>query len=203
MLSIFGSRLRELRAEMGETQEDIAKILGKSIGAISKYEMGERQPGLDDIANLVKYFNTTSDYMLGLSNVRLNVENIGENIRIIMSGRSADKFVADVAEKTGKQIVAEKMESYAAGKSLPTVEDLKALAAFAGVEPSFFLKNPEKVMNKEYSCKEMEELDRFEKTQLFKRVLRLAINILRYQLDVEPFEKFVQSMVQLKGADPE
>lgn len=62
----FAERLRELRIEKGLSQNELAKELGLSHAAISRWESDLRQPAASAIIMLAKYFGVTSDYLLGL-----------------------------------------------------------------------------------------------------------------------------------------
>ena len=66
----FGERLRELRIENGLTQLQLAQILGISKSNISKYEAGNVEPNLDIITNVAIQFCVSTDYLLGLSDVK-------------------------------------------------------------------------------------------------------------------------------------
>ncbi|MDE6059753.1 MAG: helix-turn-helix domain-containing protein [Clostridia bacterium] len=63
----FIERLKELRLEKGLTLVQLAKETGISHGAIGFWESGKRVPNALAIITLAKYFNVTSDYLLGLS----------------------------------------------------------------------------------------------------------------------------------------
>ena len=64
------NRLKQLREEKELKQEDIAKLLHLEIAAISKFETG-RVPLKDEyIKILCNFFDVSSDYLLGLSDVR-------------------------------------------------------------------------------------------------------------------------------------
>ncbi len=65
----FGSRLKFLRKENRLSQSDLAKSLGISTNAISQYETNKRFPDQEGLINICKYFNITSDYLLGLSDI--------------------------------------------------------------------------------------------------------------------------------------
>lgn len=58
-------RLKVLRKEKQLTQKDLADILEVSPKAISFYELGERQPSNEMLLKLAKYFNVSTDYLLG------------------------------------------------------------------------------------------------------------------------------------------
>jgi transcriptional regulator with XRE-family HTH domain len=64
-MSIFSERLRSLRSRRGQTQEELGKLVGKSREAICKYEIGDREPDLNALDELAKYFGVTTDYILG------------------------------------------------------------------------------------------------------------------------------------------
>lgn len=61
----FGQRLKELRKRKGLYQEDIALILGVTRQAISQYERGEREPGIEILEILADFFNVDMNYLLG------------------------------------------------------------------------------------------------------------------------------------------
>ena len=61
-------RLREIRKSKGISQMKLTLDLNKSQNTISRYEIGEREPGLDELINIADYFNISIDYLLGRSN---------------------------------------------------------------------------------------------------------------------------------------
>jgi len=63
-------RLKQLRLEIGLTQGELAKLLNVELAAISKYETGRVQLKEDYIKILSDFFNVSSDYLLGNSNIR-------------------------------------------------------------------------------------------------------------------------------------
>lgn len=65
--TIFGERLRILRKEKGVTQLDVAKEMGLSKGTIGMWEAGNREANFDVLTKLAAYFNTTSDYLIGIT----------------------------------------------------------------------------------------------------------------------------------------
>lgn len=62
----FAPQLKELREEKGLTQSELAKELGFTQSAIAKWENGERNPSLDVLILIAKYFDVSTDYLLGL-----------------------------------------------------------------------------------------------------------------------------------------
>lgn len=67
-VSTFGEKLRRLREEKGETQQDIAKMLKVSRTSISKYESDDREPDIETIKALSKHFNVSVDFIFDLRN---------------------------------------------------------------------------------------------------------------------------------------
>ncbi|MGN0618978.1 MAG: helix-turn-helix domain-containing protein [Ruminiclostridium sp.] len=63
-------RIRDLREDGDYTQKDIAKMLNCSQQAYSKYELGQRDIPNEILIALAKFYNTTTDYILGLSDER-------------------------------------------------------------------------------------------------------------------------------------
>lgn len=64
------NRIRELRLERKMTQIRLSIELEVSQETISAYEKGKYYPTFPMLIKLAKIFNTSIDYMMGLSNVR-------------------------------------------------------------------------------------------------------------------------------------
>ncbi len=63
----FSIRLKELRLERKLTQTQLAASIKVSYGIISKWENSQRQPTLENIKALCKFFNVSADYLIGLT----------------------------------------------------------------------------------------------------------------------------------------
>ena len=61
----FSVRIREIRKEAGETQEQFANRLGISKQILSLYEQGQRSPKVGQIEKYAKILNVSPDYLLG------------------------------------------------------------------------------------------------------------------------------------------
>lgn len=66
----FKERLKELRKEYSLTQQELADKIGVVRTAIANYETGRTIPDADTLSLLAKIFNTTTDYLLGNSDIR-------------------------------------------------------------------------------------------------------------------------------------
>ena len=63
----FAERLKDLRNEKGITQDKLAEETGLSQAALANWENGKRSPSAAAIITLAKYFNVTTDYLLGIT----------------------------------------------------------------------------------------------------------------------------------------
>lgn len=74
----FSNRLKTLMAEQNLKQDSLAKSIGISRQAIAQYLESTTQPKADKIYTLAKYFNVSTDYLLGLTeNTSTNISEIG------------------------------------------------------------------------------------------------------------------------------
>jgi transcriptional regulator with XRE-family HTH domain len=62
--------LKLLRMERNLTQADVASVLSITPEAYTQYEKGRRQPNLENLTRLSKFFMVTTDYLLGISDYR-------------------------------------------------------------------------------------------------------------------------------------
>ncbi len=60
-------RIRNLREDSDVTQEEIANILSCSQTGYGKYELGLRDIPTEILIKLAKHYNTSVDYILGLT----------------------------------------------------------------------------------------------------------------------------------------
>lgn len=61
-------RLKDLREDNDLLQKDIAKILNIAERTYSGYETGSRNLPIEILIALAKFYNTSTDYILGLTN---------------------------------------------------------------------------------------------------------------------------------------
>ena len=66
----FSDRLKELRKAQNKTQQDIAEILNCSRYRVIDLERGKVSPTIFDFHLLCRYFDVSSDYMMGRTNVK-------------------------------------------------------------------------------------------------------------------------------------
>ena len=66
----FKTRLSGLREDQDMKQKDLAEMLNLKPSAISKYEKGVSQPGIQTLIKIADIFHVSVDYLVGLSSVK-------------------------------------------------------------------------------------------------------------------------------------
>lgn len=61
----IATRLRDLRENRGDTQQEMANILGCSLGAYRHYERGTRRISLPDLRKIADHYGVSINYFLG------------------------------------------------------------------------------------------------------------------------------------------
>ncbi len=62
-------RLKKLRQASGETQAQIAELLGISRAALANIENGKREPDFKTADILARHFDVSVDYLIGRSDI--------------------------------------------------------------------------------------------------------------------------------------
>ena len=68
------SRIKQLRENRGLIQEILASELGITQQMLSKYERGVLCIKVDVLKRIAEYFNVTTDYLLGVSEVKRDLQ---------------------------------------------------------------------------------------------------------------------------------
>lgn len=69
-MKTYYERIRELRQDEDISQQELGEALGISQHTISQYELHHRRPDPETIIALAKFFNVSTDYLLGVTNTR-------------------------------------------------------------------------------------------------------------------------------------
>lgn len=93
------SRIKSLREKRGLIQEILATELGITQQMLSKYEKDTGIIKVDILKKLAKYFNVTTDYLLGISDVKRDLsgqirvnETVDEYYDLIEVYRKLDEY---------------------------------------------------------------------------------------------------------------
>lgn len=73
----LSSRLLELRGS--STQSEFSAAIGLVQQTYAQWELGNRQPKLQELVRLAQYFGVSTDWLLGLSDVRMPFQNANVN----------------------------------------------------------------------------------------------------------------------------
>lgn len=82
MINIFIKRIKDLREDKDKTQKEIAEYLGITQQQYSLYEKGNRTIPVDFLIMLSKYYKVSTDYILGLTDIKQPYTRIKNNINI-------------------------------------------------------------------------------------------------------------------------
>lgn len=83
--------LRKLRESRHLQSADVANAIGMSRQGYNNYETGSRNPSLDTIVKLAKFYNVSTDYILGVSD--LNDDSLITKNNIKMTDEKAEKLL--------------------------------------------------------------------------------------------------------------
>ena len=72
----FGKRLESLILSEDISRQDLSQDLHISLSALSCYIKDKRQPAYDMLISLAGYFDTTTDFLLGITSVRFPPQTI-------------------------------------------------------------------------------------------------------------------------------
>jgi repressor LexA len=64
---LFRIRLKELREQKGLSQDAFSKDIGVSQSTVGNWESGTRHPKMDVLEKIARYFDVSTDYLLGRS----------------------------------------------------------------------------------------------------------------------------------------
>ena len=67
-MTVYYPRIKDLREDRDLTQQQIADMLNMKQSQYSRYERGIRDIPTDILITLAKFYGTSTDYILGLTN---------------------------------------------------------------------------------------------------------------------------------------
>ena len=84
---MLAERIKHLREQRPMTQVDMAKYLGVTRSGVSAWEMGISVPSTQYIVELAKFFNVSTDYLLGMEETAsVSLQSLTEkDIQIVYS----------------------------------------------------------------------------------------------------------------------
>ncbi|MBB6622543.1 helix-turn-helix transcriptional regulator [Clostridium gasigenes] len=108
---MFANKLKQLRTEQKLTQSELAKILKTSASSIGMYEQNRRVPDIELIKIISEYFNVSTDYLLGKSDIKDSADKIFNSSNKTTKQIAKDKEIDTIAAHLeGKDITPHKMK---------------------------------------------------------------------------------------------
>ncbi|CAK7002877.1 helix-turn-helix transcriptional regulator [Tissierella sp.] len=74
----LGDRIKELRTEKKVSQTVLGKHIGVGKTTISNYETGYSMPDNETLTKIANFFNVSTDYLLGRTNIKNPADKISE-----------------------------------------------------------------------------------------------------------------------------
>lgn len=96
-MSVFPSRLAEMRNKNGYSQQDLANKLGTARVTVAAYETGNRSPTLTNLIALSWIFQCSIDYLIGNNIKFVDLPSFTSNTKLKV-------FVEDLAIATNSDI---------------------------------------------------------------------------------------------------
>ena len=69
-IDIVSKRIKELRVYNEYSQKQLGELLGVAQNTVAQYEIGTAKTSLDIIFNLAQVFETSTDYILGFTDIQ-------------------------------------------------------------------------------------------------------------------------------------
>ena len=96
---MVNKRIIALREELGLSQKDLAQKINLNVSVMNRIEVGTRPMRDDEIKTLANFFNVSTDYLLGNSNVRSVIETTAAHML-----NPYEEFDADTESKIKEYI---------------------------------------------------------------------------------------------------
>ncbi len=114
--NVLGDRIKKARQRTGLKQADLAKQLNCTQAALSQYETGNREPGLEDLVNIASKLNTSTDYLLGRTDIfseDVSIKNIGNYLGLSYEAIEClhEKYIQR-KRKTAENYILKEVESW-------------------------------------------------------------------------------------------
>ena len=134
---MFSVRLKAMRKERKETQEDIARLLKVQRTTIGEYERGNIRPPMDKMKVLADHFEVSVDYLMGNTNFQTAEERNEESpndvskamkkiLEDLQKNQRAMMFDGEVLDDESRELLISSLEqSLRMGKIMQKRNDAK------------------------------------------------------------------------------
>lgn len=94
-MQALGERIKQARIQAGLTQEQLAELLNLSRGTVARYELGEIEPKLQNLAAIARVLQVSSDYLMGLEYQSIQTEEPLSGQAIV----ALNEFIKEIRKK--------------------------------------------------------------------------------------------------------
>lgn len=101
-MTVLGRNIKKYRELKGLTQDQVAKMVGKSKNVVSNWEQGRNKPDADTIEILMGIFDVDANTLLGWDSPKQIVDDAQELVDLFMSDPEV-KEIALSATKLSKE----------------------------------------------------------------------------------------------------
>ncbi len=131
------SHIRELRTKNRMSQSQLAKVVNVHQTAVSQWENGLTNPDISSAKLLAEYFNVTTDYILGLTEVAAppgtSRKTLSERLLLLRNKKGVSTFT--VSETL--RIKHSEYTDFEKGVKEPTIDIVNRLANYYNVTPDY------------------------------------------------------------------
>lgn len=128
----FAQRLKTLRKERGITQQQLADGVGISKGGLSYYENAGRTPDISILERFADYFEVTTDYLLGRTNVQTQKAKLQAVCNYTGLSDKAVNLLSDLKESSPAQLRVINFLLEQAARDMDIVYDLDDTGNYEG-----------------------------------------------------------------------
>ncbi|WP_260446688.1 helix-turn-helix domain-containing protein [Listeria seeligeri] len=96
---LFKDRLKQLRLEKKLTQAELGKKINVTNVSVSGYESGNRFPDTATLEKLASFFDVTTDYLLGRSDIRHP-----EKLKKLVDDKALNSWLYDLIENKPEDV---------------------------------------------------------------------------------------------------
>lgn len=136
-MNMFSVRLKAMRKDRKETQEDIARLLKVQRTTVGEYERGNIRPPMDKMKVLADHFEVSVDYLMGNTNFQTPEERDEEAptdvsktmkklLEDLQQNRHVMMFDGEVLDDESRELLISSLEqSLRMGKIMQKRKDVK------------------------------------------------------------------------------
>lgn len=103
-MSLLGKRIKHLREKNNYSQKRVADALGISNVQLSRYESGDRKPDPDTIVAIAKYYDVSTDYLLGKTENEKKEVDDEKEMKEFFSNPRLNVFFKEMADSPEEQL---------------------------------------------------------------------------------------------------